>query len=51
MEALHSICAVCTANPLLLRICSRALRHSLLGPAELLACLISPSDDSDVYYR
>ena len=51
MEVLHGICAACAASPLLLQLCSRALQHSLLRPAELLSCLNSPSDDRDPYYR
>lgn len=51
MEVLHGICAACTASPLLLQLCSRALQHGLLSPAELLTCLTNASDDSDPYYR
>ncbi len=51
MEVLHSICAACTASPLVLQLCSRALQHGLLSPTELLACLSDPSGDCDPYYR
>ena len=51
MEVLRSISAVCTACPLLLQLCSRALQHGLLSPAELLSCLTSPSHDSAPCYR
>ncbi|CAL5227758.1 g10777 [Coccomyxa viridis] len=51
MEVLHGICAACTDSPLLLQLCSRALQHGLLSPAELLSCLTNSSDDSDPYYR
>lgn len=45
LEALLGISTVCMACPLLLQLCSRALRHSLRTASELDACLHSPSQD------